>query len=148
MVQHSANAKDLSYAALPNLYFLEGNANILLKPLLDSLNHLQGRLQRVTMFFPDPWYKEKHRKRRILTDDLVRVLHDFISEDGELYIESDHVVGINSCREIIERHGGWKEMNATHHPLKWQSEWGKKMANKRLTDSSIVIGALWYTKRR
>ncbi len=49
---------------LTNLHYLFCNVNNPLAPLLKSLS--PGTLQRVTIQFPDPWFKNRHAKRRML----------------------------------------------------------------------------------
>jgi tRNA (guanine-N7-)-methyltransferase len=46
-------------------------------------------LHRVFVNFPDPWFKRRHQKRRLMNDELVQVLHDKLRSDGELFFQSD-----------------------------------------------------------
>ncbi|MBM4321565.1 MAG: hypothetical protein FJ125_16885, partial [Deltaproteobacteria bacterium] len=45
---------------LDNLHVLEGDARVILPALLPQ----QRRLQQVLILFPDPWWKQRHWKRR------------------------------------------------------------------------------------
>lgn len=74
-------------ANLRNLHFLFCNANNSLRPLLESLP--SGILQRVSIQFPDPWFKKRHQKRRVVQPPLVRDLADFMPSGSELFIQSD-----------------------------------------------------------
>ena len=47
------------------------------------------RLTRVFVNFPDPWFKRKHKKRRLMTPELVETLHRKIAPGGELFFQSD-----------------------------------------------------------
>lgn len=76
-----------SEAGLTNLHYLFCNANNSLRPILNSLP--AGTLQRVTIQFPDPWFKRRHQKRRVVTPELVNVLAEFLSPAGTLFIQSD-----------------------------------------------------------
>lgn len=81
-----ANAKVLELG-LRNLHFLFCNANNSLKPLLDSL---QARtLQRVTIQFPDPWFKKRQVKRRIVQPEIVDTLAAYLRDGGEVFLQSD-----------------------------------------------------------
>ena len=53
-----------------NLHYLSCNANNTLRPLLQSLP--SGWLQRVTIQFPDPWFKKRHHKRRVVQPELFK----------------------------------------------------------------------------
>jgi tRNA (guanine-N7-)-methyltransferase len=72
---------------LTNLHYLFGNANNSLQPLLSSLN--PGILQYVTIQFPDPWFKKRHQKRRIVQPELVNDLAKYLSPGGCVLIQSD-----------------------------------------------------------
>jgi tRNA (guanine-N7-)-methyltransferase len=55
---------------------------------LDSLFE-DARLTRVFINFPDPWFKRRHHKRRVLNDELADVLAKKIHPGGELFFQSD-----------------------------------------------------------
>jgi tRNA (guanine-N7-)-methyltransferase len=72
---------------LANLHYLFCNANNSLRPILDSLpNRI---LQRVTIQFPDPWFKRKHQKRRVVQPELVADLATAMPEGGMVLLQSD-----------------------------------------------------------
>lgn len=72
---------------LTNLFYLFCNANKSLRPLLSSLP--VGVLQRVTIQFPDPWFKRRHQKRRVVQPELVSVLAEFLVDGGIVLLQSD-----------------------------------------------------------
>jgi tRNA (guanine-N7-)-methyltransferase len=72
---------------LRNLHHLFCNANNTLRPIVESLP--SGILQRVSIQFPDPWFKQKHRKRRVVQLPLVQDLADFMPAGSLLFIQSD-----------------------------------------------------------
>jgi tRNA (guanine-N7-)-methyltransferase len=74
-------------ANLRNLHFLFCNANNSLRPLLESLP--AEILKRVSIQFPDPWFKKRHQKRRVVQLPLVRDLADLMPSGSELFIQSD-----------------------------------------------------------
>ncbi|HEC75424.1 MAG TPA: tRNA (guanosine(46)-N7)-methyltransferase TrmB [Methylophaga aminisulfidivorans] len=46
-------------------------------------------LSRVQIFFPDPWHKKRHNKRRIIQSEFVNVLADKIQSGGHLHLATD-----------------------------------------------------------
>ena len=72
---------------LTNLEYLFCNVNTSLKPLLESLP--VGTLQRVTIQFPDPWFKKRHQKRRVVQTELVTELANYLVDGGEVFLQSD-----------------------------------------------------------
>ena len=43
------------------------------------------------LFFPDPWPKRRHHRRRLLTPGFVDSLHCALVPDGLLYVNTDHL---------------------------------------------------------
>ena len=43
----------------------------------------------VQLFFPDPWHKKRHHKRRILQPDFVQLLYKKLSHDGRFHMATD-----------------------------------------------------------
>lgn len=69
---------------LDNVHFVFGNANV-------SLRHLfgPGDLQRVTIQFPDPWFKKRHQKRRVVQPNLVQDLALLLQPGSPVFLQSD-----------------------------------------------------------
>jgi tRNA (guanine-N7-)-methyltransferase len=76
-----------SELGLTNLHYLFCNANNSLKVLLSSLP--PGILQRVTIQFPDPWFKTRHAKRRVVQPELVADLANYLPVGGVVFLQSD-----------------------------------------------------------
>lgn len=72
---------------LTNLFYLFCNVNNSLQPLLDSLP--SGSLRRVSIQFPDPWFKRKQQKRRVVQPEIVAVIATHLASGGELFVQSD-----------------------------------------------------------
>jgi tRNA (guanine-N7-)-methyltransferase len=49
----------------------------------------EASLDRVQLFFPDPWHKKRHHKRRILQPDFVRLLARVIRPGGLFHAATD-----------------------------------------------------------
>ncbi|BFM38472.1 tRNA (guanosine(46)-N7)-methyltransferase TrmB [Synechocystis sp. LKSZ1] len=69
-----------------NVHFLFGNINI--APLL-FLQALAPNLRRVSIQFPDPWFKQRHSKRRVMQPELVVALAQVLPLGGQVFIQSD-----------------------------------------------------------
>jgi tRNA (guanine-N7-)-methyltransferase len=78
---------DVKKLELTNLHFLFCNANNSLRSLLGSFPN--GSLQRVTIQFPDPWFKKRHQKRRMVQPELVEELATYLASGGVVFLQSD-----------------------------------------------------------
>ncbi len=85
---------------LLNLKFLYCNVNVSLDEWLLDLNYNQ--LKRVSIQFPDPWFKRKHFKRRVLKESLLNSIARSMSKDGELFIQSDIFKLIKSMNNVVD----------------------------------------------
>lgn len=72
---------------LSNLHYLFGNINSSALPILESLG--TNILNSVTIQFPDPWFKNKHHKRRVVQPELVALLSNYLVEGGTIFVQSD-----------------------------------------------------------
>lgn len=59
---------------------------------VDVLTHMlgPGSLTGVRVFFPDPWPKARHHKRRLLQPDVVALIADRLRPGGVLHAATDH----------------------------------------------------------
>ena len=85
---------------LGNLQILFCNANVSLQDWLGALP--SGLLERVSIQFPDPWFKKKHHKRRVLQPALLLALAEALAPGGELFIQSDVLAVITPMVHLIE----------------------------------------------
>ena len=85
---------------LQNLRFLYCNVNVSLDEWLSDLAFAQ--LKRVSIQFPDPWFKRKHIKRRVLKTTLLNSIARHMSKDGQLFIQSDILNLVESMTSVIE----------------------------------------------
>ncbi|AFJ03654.1 tRNA (guanine46-N7-)-methyltransferase [Methylophaga frappieri] len=46
-------------------------------------------LQRVQLYFPDPWHKKRHHKRRIIQPDFIRLISSKLSPEGQIHLATD-----------------------------------------------------------
>ena len=105
---------DRQALGLCNLHYLFCNANISLQDWLVALP--AGLLQRVTIQFPDPWFKQKHQKRRVLQPALLAALAEALGPGRELFIQSDVLAVITPMVQLIEASGGFDRPAADGRP--------------------------------
>jgi tRNA (guanine-N7-)-methyltransferase len=101
-------------AGQDNLHFMFCNANTTLTALLGSLP--AGLLQRVSIQFPDPWFKKRHQKRRVVQPELVAVLAQALPQAGQVIVQSDvEAVAVEMCDRFAE-HPNFQRTAATWLP--------------------------------
>jgi tRNA (guanine-N7-)-methyltransferase len=69
---------------------------------VDVLEHMFGpdSLTGVRVFFPDPWPKARHHKRRLLQPDTVALIADRLRPGGVLHAATDHAAYAEQIAEV------------------------------------------------
>ena len=109
---------DRQTLGLTNLHILFCNANISLQDWLAALP--AGLLERVSIQFPDPWFKKKHHKRRVLQPALLLALAEALAPGRELFIQSDVLAVITPMVQLIEASGGFDRPPEDSRP--WRAD--------------------------
>lgn len=68
-----------------------GNLRLLMHDAIDVLTEQipLASLSRVNLYFPDPWPKKRHHKRRIVQHDFLGLIADRLQDDGTLNVATD-----------------------------------------------------------
>lgn len=87
----------------------------------DALEYLQGSVAPATLagvhlFFPDPWPKARHAKRRLVQQDTLDLLADRLAPGGALLVATDHAVYAEHVREQLAAHGGYAVVEGERPP--------------------------------
>ncbi len=132
------NAKSkLKDEEIDNLFFIFGNADTLLK---NWICQYPGKvLKSVSINFPDPWFKKKHYKRRIIQTEFLNRIALLMSEDALLFIKSDveelyEYMDSLICNTLIFQKVNIKNKNYldTFNPTKIKTEREKYSISRQL----------------
>lgn len=100
LVQEASLEKD--ELGLTNIHFLSGSINYSATAIFDSLP--SNILKYITIQFPDPWFKRKHNKRRVVQPELVNLLVDHLVEEGIIFLQSDILEVAQEMRDRFAKH--------------------------------------------
>ena len=81
---------------LTNLKVIEEDVHVVLQHMIAD-ESLDG----IHLFFPDPWPKKKHNKRRIVNEGFLALIHPKIKRGGFIHIATDWVPYAISIQEVF-----------------------------------------------
>ena len=101
--------------SIKNLFFSFGNANNILdnhkyKFLIESTSS-------ISFNFPDPWFKKKHHKRRVIQSSLMNRLANTLHKESLLFIKTDVQELFNYMDNKILENSNFRKLNSNHFEL-------------------------------
>jgi len=85
-----------------------GNALVLWYSVANGLPFIEpASIKKIFYFFPDPWVKKRHHKRRAFTMELLNEFERVLTNDGAIYFMTDVAEVNEHHKEIIDEHGGF-----------------------------------------
>jgi len=72
---------------IKNLYFIFGNANNILNDVQSKF--ILKNLKSLSFNFPDPWFKKKHYKRRVIQPEFINILSNSLQKNTLIFIKTD-----------------------------------------------------------
>lgn len=92
-------------AGSANLHYAFCNAMLWLGRLIEDIP--DGTLQMVTIQFPDPWFKKKHAKRRMVNPELAETIAKHLAFNGTVFIQTDIEFLAEEMFGIFQDHGAF-----------------------------------------
>ncbi len=81
---------------IPNAKVWAGDARDVLARRLPDCS-----LRAIHVYFPDPWWKKRHKKRRVFTESLVAQIVRTLQPEGELHVATDVEEYFTIIRDLI-----------------------------------------------
>lgn len=72
-----------------------------------------GALNTIQIFFPDPWHKKRHHKRRLIQPDFVELLHSRLQAGGILHLATDWENYAEQMLEVLGANPGFSNVAGT-----------------------------------
>ena len=94
---------------LNNIRILKGDA---VKILVDFIP--DNVLDRIQIFFPDPWHKKRHHKRRMIQAAFVEVMAIKLRNGGIIHLATDWENYAEQMMEIMSESPSFKNLSGNH----------------------------------
>lgn len=127
-------------ANLTNLHYTFCNAMLFIDKLIANIP--DGVLQQVTIQFPDPWFKRKHSKRRMVNTELVTAVFDKLAPEGKVFIQTDIDFLADEMFELFRAEPRAVETATDTNPFPVRTE-----REKAVEDKELPVFRSIFTKR-
>ena len=132
-------ARRLSKRAQPNARVLGGDARVALTKLIRPQS-----VRAVHVYFPDPWWKRKHKRRRLFTDEFVDLAAGVLRSGGLLHSWTDVEDYFEVIRALMDHHAAFETLpppsqQEPTHDLDYQTSFERRRRQDRRDDLSRVV---------
>jgi tRNA (guanine-N7-)-methyltransferase len=111
---------DADRAGVRNLRLVEANAPEVLQHLLPPAS-----VSELWVFFPDPWHKTKHTKRRLVTPEFAGIAAAAVCEGGMLRLATDWEEYARQMRTVLDA--------SPHFDRDFEGEWAPRFEGRPVT---------------
>ena len=135
--------KNIEKNKIKNILLHNGNVY----DVLESINKKYFKL--IWIFFPDPWPKNRHAKRRLVTSEFLVKLHKNMKDNSKIYIATDSVIylrfilnSIYKCKDYFH----WVNQSEINLGIKdyfdIETKYYKKAINSQRKPSLFILRKL------
>lgn len=124
---------------LKNLKIMRFDATDVVKNLIED-NSISG----FHIFFPDPWPKKKHHRRRLINDDFVKLLTSKLKKGGYIYCATDWEDYANQMLEVLSNNNDLQNPYPGFAPrISWRPVTGFETKGLK---QNFKINEVWFEK--
>ena len=88
---------------IKNICIFHGDATDIISEILPDES-----IDEILIFFPDPWPKTKHHKRRLINLYTLNLFFRKLKKDGVLHFATDHIIYAYRAKNMLEKFTGHK----------------------------------------
>ena len=124
-------------AELNNVRLIEMEAAYVITELLPA-----DVISTYYIFFPDPWPKRKHHRRRLMSTEFLDALHRTMKTGGEINFSTDHLDYFEAGRKLLRADKRFEEIETFQ-----RSESEKTDFELIFTNQNLPIGNCSFKKK-
>lgn len=126
----------------PNARIIGGDCKVVLSEMIEP-----GSVQAAHVYFPDPWWKKRHHKRRLFTAEFVDLLARVVAPGGHVHSWSDVAEYFEIIQQLMDDHPKFDtctppDEREPEHDMDYQTSFERK---KRQLGLPIYRG-LWQRR--
>lgn len=135
-------AERLKKQQMPNARVIGGDCNVVLTKMIEKHS-----VSAAHVYFPDPWWKKRHHKRRLFTQEFTGTLSAVVQPNGHVHSWSDVAEYFDIIRSLMDAQPDFNTLpppveRDPEHDMDYQTSFHRK---KRQLGLPIYRG-LWQRK--
>lgn len=137
--KHAETAeKRLNRHDIDNAYVLNADVKHVIPVLFDA-----GQLEDVFLLYPDPWWKTRHHKRRVIQPDFLDMLAPKMADGSHLWIRTDVGPYADHMAGIIDAHCHFRALPADDYPV---DPFPRSTRERHVIRQGLPVHCLYYQK--
>lgn len=120
------------------VHFLFTNVSVSLAGLLETY---PGPVAAMSAQFPDPHFKKRHKKRRMVQPPVVQVARERLMPGGQVFLQSDVLDAVAAMRDEYEQHAGDMLQLSPLHSTAPVFHWSREQENAALAAAAAEAAA-------
>ncbi|MFW5968528.1 MAG: tRNA (guanosine(46)-N7)-methyltransferase TrmB [Persicimonas sp.] len=131
--------KRLERASVDNADVLAADAKHVLPVVIDD-----GQLRELFLLYPDPWWKTRHRKRRVIQPEFLDLLAEKMCSRAPLWIRTDVGPFADDMRQLLDEHRAFEPMDIFEIPIE---PLPRSTRERHVVESGIPVHLVYYVRR-
>ena len=124
------SARKLANEGLDNGHVIHADAKLALPVLFEP-----GTLDAIYVLFPDPWWKRRHARRRLLDDSFFEMAHAFLKPGGFFVLKTDVLDYFDAVEEYLKASPCFDLVEITEVP--GQDKWTKSTRERHCLEDGL-----------
>ncbi len=92
----------IQFAHLPNVQVFDGDAGRNFRSIVEPCQKQGAFVEEIFVNFPDPWFKEKHKKRRFINSKFLEDCSSWLNPKTEFVFQTDQEFLFKETLEVVE----------------------------------------------
>jgi tRNA (guanine-N7-)-methyltransferase len=86
--------------------------------------------ERVQVFFPDPWHKKRHHKRRLISAQFMELIYRVLIPDGLFHVATDWQPYVDQMDQLFQTDPRFQRCSAPTRPVTKYERRGRLLGHK------------------
>ena len=121
-----------------NAFVLNADVKHVIPVIFDA-----GQLEDVFLLYPDPWWKTRHHKRRVIQPDFLDMLAPKMADGGHLWIRTDVGPYADVMDDIIAEHSQFRPLAPEEYPAE---PFPRSTRERHVIRQGLPVHCLYFRK--